>query len=336
MALSYSQEGRLSQVTAAGVALALYTYDPYGRRATKTLPGSPSTVRVYSYDRAGHLLAEANGQGGVVTEYIWLEDSPVAEISGGMLYAMHDDALGTPQRITDSTQTVVWDAVVTPWGEMSSLTASLTNNLRLPGQYYDAETGYHQNGYRDYDPALGRYLQPDPIGWRGGWNPYVYVDGNPVSRIDPYGLWGFGVTGGGSVEGGAVVVGAGATASAGAGVFWGGSQGVNVGAYGSTGAFAGGPRYGTQYPAYPQGNNAKVAGGAFAGVGAGAFVTNACSAGDLRGPFDTYTFNVGIGPIQATAQVGVSGGTWIGSVTVGPGVGISGSGYPTNTWATGP
>jgi hypothetical protein len=73
-------------------------------------------------------------------------------------------------------------------------------------------------------------------------------------------------------------------------------------------------------------------GGAFAGIGGGAFVSNAKSTGDLKGAFDTYSFNVGVGAIKVSLQFGYSGGTWIGSATFGPGIGISGSSYPTNTW----
>lgn len=55
-------------------------------------------------------------------------------------------------------------------------------------QYYDDETGFHQNGHRDYDPSTGRYLEPDPIGLAGGINYYAYVQNNPVNFIDPLGL----------------------------------------------------------------------------------------------------------------------------------------------------
>ncbi len=44
------------------------------------------------------------------------------------------------------------------------------------------------NYFRQYDPRIGRYTQSYPLGLAGGLNRFGYVDGNPVSRIDPLGL----------------------------------------------------------------------------------------------------------------------------------------------------
>ena len=62
-------------------------------------------------------------------------------------------------------------------------------NLRLPGQVFDVETGLHYNYLRDYDPAVGRYTAPDPVGLGGGLNPYAYVSDNPLTNIDTPGLY---------------------------------------------------------------------------------------------------------------------------------------------------
>jgi RHS repeat-associated protein len=60
-------------------------------------------------------------------------------------------------------------------------------NLRLPGQLFDGQAGLHQNYFRDYDPATGRFAESDPIGLDGGINPYSYGEDSPVLLTDPTG-----------------------------------------------------------------------------------------------------------------------------------------------------
>ncbi len=117
---------------------------------------------------------------------------------GPQLNYIHADHLGRPAFVTDTTGAVLWDAgITTPFGvsietqaigDAVQTTAALMQPIMFPGQYRDTETGYHDNWHRTYDPALGRYLQSDPIGLGGGLNRYAYVGGNPLGFIDPTGL----------------------------------------------------------------------------------------------------------------------------------------------------
>ncbi|OGL45190.1 MAG: hypothetical protein A2149_00190 [Candidatus Schekmanbacteria bacterium RBG_16_38_11] len=91
--------------------------------------------------------------------------------------------------ITDENRNVVWQADYEPFGKIYQQSGTVKNNFRFPGQYYDSESGLYQNGFRDYDPKLGRYIEPDPIGQWGDVNLYAYVGNNPVNLIDPKGLY---------------------------------------------------------------------------------------------------------------------------------------------------
>ena len=62
-------------------------------------------------------------------------------------------------------------------------------NPRSPGQYYDAETGLNYNMNRDYDPAVGRYIEPDAFGQSDDVDLYTYVSNQPTLLVDPEGLF---------------------------------------------------------------------------------------------------------------------------------------------------
>ena len=83
---------------------------------------------------------------------------------------------------------VYWQAAYLPFGEVQINVATIENNIRFPGQYFDAETGLHYNWNRYYDPTTGRYISADPIGLEGGLNLYGYVGGDPVNVADIQGL----------------------------------------------------------------------------------------------------------------------------------------------------
>ncbi|MDR3740717.1 MAG: RHS repeat-associated core domain-containing protein [Terracidiphilus sp.] len=186
--LGYNQDARLSAVNAAGGALASYTYDGFGQRVAKTISGT--TGNLYQYGQDGLLLEEANSSGTAQADYIYLAGRPVAVLNNttSTLYFLHDDMLGTPQLVTDSSQAVQWQATYQPFGT-ASVSGTVTQNLRFLGQYFDVESGWSHNGFRNYLPELGRYAEPDPLGRLGsGNNLYAYVYNNPISLSDPTGL----------------------------------------------------------------------------------------------------------------------------------------------------
>jgi RHS repeat-associated protein len=190
--LGYNAANRLSAVSgsAPGSPTYRYIYDALGQRLAKTRTGVPAMLDEYRYDLRHHVIEETDLSAGkkTVIDYIYLEDRPVAMVTGGYLFFLEGDRLDTPQIATTAHQTVAWEALYQPFGQIGPLVSSQTQNLRFPDQYADAESGYYQNGMRDYDPTLGRYLESDPIGLAGGPSTYLYAAANPLDFTDPNGL----------------------------------------------------------------------------------------------------------------------------------------------------
>ncbi|MEW6412449.1 MAG: RHS repeat-associated core domain-containing protein [Candidatus Zixiibacteriota bacterium] len=106
----------------------------------------------------------------------------------------YSDHLGTPLAVTDGAKDIVWSSDYYPFGSLYDEQVVQSNELRFPGQYHDRESDLYYNWHRYYEPELGRYITPDPLGLGAGdVNLYRYVWNSPHSFVDPWGLkidWG--------------------------------------------------------------------------------------------------------------------------------------------------
>ncbi|MFC6066479.1 RHS repeat-associated core domain-containing protein [Streptomyces ochraceiscleroticus] len=194
-----------------------YAYDPAGRRIAKQRldeHGGVSDEVLFVWD--GARLIEQTTRSGHTTSWDYSPGShfPLAQLdhrSGGNgsdgdhldgsesgldaeFHAIVSDLSGTPSELISATGEVAWKHRATLWG--APLPEALQENtaadgvhcpLRFPGQYADAETGWHYNFHRHYDPGTGQYTSPDPLGLAPSANDSAYV-ANPYSWIDPLGL----------------------------------------------------------------------------------------------------------------------------------------------------
>jgi RHS repeat-associated protein len=177
----------MSEFLINGVLQASYKYDAMGRQAIRALT-SPTPVTIHSvFDIQGRRIAEYNeATGALIREYVWNSWDPVAVIEGGTIYYVRADHIGRPVFATNSTGVKVWSATYTPFGGVHTSTGSLPT-ARFPGQWFQSESGLHQNWMRDYDPTTGRYLQADPLGLVDGASVYGYVKQSPMRFTDPTG-----------------------------------------------------------------------------------------------------------------------------------------------------
>jgi RHS repeat-associated protein len=110
-----------------------------------------------------------------------------AIISGTPYYYVRD-RLGSVTELVTSTGTIASQYTYDPYGNRTTVSGSIVPDIGYSGYFYHKVSGLDFTRHRAYDPIHARWLNRDPIAEAGGVNLYAYVDGNPISRIDPLGL----------------------------------------------------------------------------------------------------------------------------------------------------
>jgi len=190
---TYDAENHLTKVV-KGATTTDFTYDPFGRRASKTVNGVKTT---FFYD-GDDLLMEGNGDGSQATaRYLYGPgiDEPLEMKRGTTTSYYSADGLGSIAHLTNASGNIAERYTYEVFGKLTIKNASgtelptsaLGNRFTFTGREWDSETGlyFHRTRYRS--PKTGSFLSRDPLGYLPDVNLYRYVKNNPLSFIDPFG-----------------------------------------------------------------------------------------------------------------------------------------------------
>ena len=168
-----------------------YRYDPEGRRIGRQ--GGPLGARRYAYE-GEHLEAEYAGarlvakyfRGTRIDELVaaWLDDGE----NGLQPFLYHQDFQRSTLALSQHNGGVAQRLRYGPFGQRQSTRGDSPNRLGYTGREDDGSGLYYYRA-RYYDPALGRFLSEDPLGFdSNSLNFYAYVGNHPLDAEDPMGL----------------------------------------------------------------------------------------------------------------------------------------------------
>jgi len=192
----YDAQNRLTRATKNGVPID-FAYDGLNRQVKRIVTGGTNPGTFFSVWDGWDLVSEYHMKAGTVVEdasYLHGPTGLVKNLKTNNYY--YQDASGSTSNLADSGGTLKewyrYDLQGTPFfydaNNNQTTTSSFGVRHLFTGQQWYSEVGLYDLRNRFYSPDIGRFLQPDPIGFNGdAKNLYRYCGNNPVTRFDPNG-----------------------------------------------------------------------------------------------------------------------------------------------------
>jgi RHS repeat-associated protein len=184
-----------------------YTYDVFNRRLSKSIDADgagPAAATVQRFVYFGHhIVMEFDGNNasdlthrylhGLVIDQILADEEVTSLTQAGTMRWPLADNLGTVRDIVDSSASVLNHLKYDAYGKVTSESNAAVDFLfAFTGRERDEETGLQFHRARYYDPAVGRWMSEDPIGFAAGDGNLARYVGNRVTDVtDRSGLDGF-------------------------------------------------------------------------------------------------------------------------------------------------
>ena len=160
-----------------------YSYGIDWQRVKK-VSGDKKTSYYISPD---YIVHHNSNQKTSVTKYITSEHGTIAMMAGPATTYFHLNLIGSSSFLTDE-QGVLQDTLqYEPFGLINLAASRVSTDFtpKFTGKELDEDTDLYYFGARYYDPALGRFLSPDPA--RQFASPYIYAGNDPIAKADPDG-----------------------------------------------------------------------------------------------------------------------------------------------------
>jgi RHS repeat-associated protein len=185
----YDVLGNLRSAMLPGGIEIEYVLDALGRRVGKKVNSVP--VQGFLYDGQLQIVAELDGEGKVVSRFVYSGSSNVPDymVRDGKEYRIVADHRGSPRLVIDAEDGNIVQRI--DYDEFGNITEDTNPGFQpfgFAGGLYDLDTGLVHFGAREYDSHSGRWTAKDPILFAGGTNLYRYAGNDPVNQKDPTGL----------------------------------------------------------------------------------------------------------------------------------------------------